>query len=47
MALLRVLGVALAASFPVDRLRKEGQIEHCLLAGHANCDALVNEEMSS
>jgi hypothetical protein len=37
-----VLGLALAASYLVERLRREGQIEDCLLAGRSNCDALVN-----
>jgi len=43
MALALVLGLALAASYLVERLRKEGLIEDCLLAQHSNCDALLNE----
>jgi hypothetical protein len=42
IALALVLGLALAASYLVERLRREGQIEDCLLAGRSNCDALVN-----
>jgi hypothetical protein len=43
MALALVLGLALAASYLIERLRKEGQIEDCLFAGRANCDAVVDE----
>jgi hypothetical protein len=43
MALALVLSLALAASYLVERLRKEGQIEDCLLAQRTNCDALLNE----
>jgi hypothetical protein len=43
MALALVLALALAASYIVERLRKEGLVEDCLLAGRANCDALLND----
>jgi hypothetical protein len=42
-ALAVVLALALAASYLVDRLRKEGALEDCLLAGRANCDALLDD----
>ncbi|HUB97666.1 MAG TPA: hypothetical protein VL993_17215 [Stellaceae bacterium] len=41
MALALVLLLALASSYLVQALRKEGQIEDCLLAQRLNCDALV------
>jgi hypothetical protein len=44
VALVLVLALALAASYLVDRLRKEALLEDCLLAGRANCDALVNDQ---
>ena len=37
-----VLLLALAASYLIDSLRQEGMIEDCLLAGRANCDALID-----
>jgi len=43
MAVALVLGLALAASVLVERLRKEGQIEDCLFAGRTNCDAIVDQ----
>jgi hypothetical protein len=43
MALALVLGLALAASYLIERLRREGQIEDCLFAGHADCDALIDQ----
>lgn len=42
MALALVLALALAASYLFQALRKEGQIEDCLLAGRTNCDALLD-----
>ncbi|HUK58494.1 MAG TPA: hypothetical protein VLV50_04625 [Stellaceae bacterium] len=42
-ALAFVLILALAASYLVERLRQEGMIEDCLLAGRSNCDALLDE----
>jgi len=43
MALALVLGLALAASYLIERLRKEGQIEDCLFAGRSNCDVLIDQ----
>jgi hypothetical protein len=42
-ALALVLALALAASYLVDRLREEGALEDCLLAGRINCDALIHD----
>jgi hypothetical protein len=42
MALALVLSLALAASYLIERLRQEGQIEDCLFAGRGNCDALLD-----
>jgi hypothetical protein len=36
-----VLALAVAALFLVQHLRREGQIEDCLMAGRSNCDALI------
>jgi hypothetical protein len=36
-----ILALAVIALMVVQRLRAEGQIEDCLLAGRANCDALI------
>jgi hypothetical protein len=41
MGLVLVLLLALASSYLVTALRKEGAIEDCLLAQRLNCDALV------
>ncbi len=38
-----VLILALAGFYLVERLRAEGIIEDCLLAGRHNCDALVDQ----
>jgi hypothetical protein len=35
------LFLTLVASFLIQHLRQEGQIEDCLLAHHLNCDALL------
>ena len=37
-----VLALAVAALFLVQHLRREGQIEDCLMAGRSNCDALLD-----
>ncbi len=37
-----VLALAVAALFRVQQLRREGQIEDCLMAGRSNCDALID-----
>jgi hypothetical protein len=42
MGLALVLLLALASSYLVSALRKEGAIEDCLLAQRLNCDALVD-----
>jgi hypothetical protein len=39
-----ILGLAVIAIFLVQHLRKESQIEDCLLARHANCDALIQNQ---
>ncbi len=44
MALALVLGLALAASYLIERLRKEGQVEDCLFAGRSNCDAVIDAQ---
>jgi hypothetical protein len=36
-----ILALAVIAFFLIERLKKEGEIEDCLLAGRTNCDALV------
>ena len=41
-ALALIIALALVALFVVQHLRREGQIEDCLLAGRANCDALID-----
>jgi hypothetical protein len=41
MGLAIVLLLAIACSYLVDALRKEGAIEDCLLEHRTNCDALV------
>jgi hypothetical protein len=38
-----VLLLALAGFYLVERLRKEGIIEDCLLAGRHNCDSLIDD----
>jgi hypothetical protein len=40
-ALALILALAILALVVVQRLRTEGQIEDCLLAGRSNCDALI------
>jgi hypothetical protein len=42
LAFAFILLLALAASYLVERLRQEGAIEDCLLAGRFNCDALID-----
>ena len=44
MALALVLGLALCASYLIERLRQDGLIEDCLLAGRSNCDALLDAD---
>jgi hypothetical protein len=39
-----ILGLAVIAIFLVQHLRRESQIEDCLLARHANCDALLQNQ---
>lgn len=39
-----VLALAVAALFLVQHLRREGQIEDCLMAGRSNCDALIDRQ---
>jgi hypothetical protein len=39
-----VLALALVGSYLVASLRKEGQIEDCLLARRTNCDALLQDD---
>jgi len=36
-----ILALAVIAFFLIEHLKKEGEIEDCLLAGRSNCDALV------
>ncbi len=36
-----VLALAVAALFLVQHLKREGDIEDCLIAGRTNCDALI------
>jgi hypothetical protein len=36
-----VLALAVAALFLVQHLKREGEIEDCLMAGRSNCDALI------
>ena len=36
-----VLALPVAALFLVQHLNREGEIEDCLMAGRANCDALI------
>jgi hypothetical protein len=43
-ALAVVLALAVAALFLVQHLRREGQIEDCLMAGRSNCDALIDQQ---
>jgi hypothetical protein len=44
MGLALLLLLALASSYLVSALRKEGRIEDCLLAQRINCDAVVDEQ---
>jgi hypothetical protein len=39
-----ILGLAVIAIFLVQHLRKQSQIEDCLLARHANCDSLIQNQ---
>jgi len=39
-----ILGLAVIAIFLVQHLRRESQIEDCLLARHVNCDALLQNQ---
>ena len=41
-ALAIILFLALVASYLIQSLRKEGEIEDCLLAQRLNCDSLVD-----
>jgi hypothetical protein len=36
-----VLALAVAGLFLVQHLKREGDIEDCLMAGRSNCDALI------
>ena len=38
-----ILFLALIASYLIQDLRREGQIEDCLMAQGLNCDALINQ----
>ena len=38
-----VLALAVAASFLIQQLKREGDIEDCLMAGRTNCDALIDD----
>ena len=42
-ALALVIALAVIALVVVQHLWREGQIEDCLLAGRANCDALIDQ----
>ena len=37
-----IIALAVISLFVVEHLRREGQIEDCLLAGRPNCDALID-----
>jgi hypothetical protein len=39
--LVIVLALAFVALFVFQHLKAEGELEDCLLAGRANCDALI------
>ena len=39
-----VLALAVAALFLVQHLKRESDIEDCLLAGRSNCDALIDRQ---
>jgi hypothetical protein len=39
-----ILGLAVLAIILVQHLRRESQIEDCLLAHHVNCDALLQNQ---
>jgi len=43
-ALAIVLALAVAALFLVQHLKREGEIEDCLMAGRSNCDALIKAQ---
>ncbi len=36
------LALAVCALFLFQHLKKEGEVEDCLMAGRSNCDALVD-----
>ena len=40
-ALALIIALAVIALIVVQHLRREGQIEDCLLAGRTDCDALI------
>ena len=40
--LAAMLAIAIAAFFLFQHLKREGNIEDCLLAHRANCDALID-----
>jgi hypothetical protein len=39
-----ILALAVVAIFLIQHLRRESQIEDCLMARHANCDALIQNQ---
>jgi hypothetical protein len=41
-ALALIIALAVIALIVVQQLRRDGQIEDCLLAGRSNCDALID-----
>jgi hypothetical protein len=41
-ALALIIALAAIAVIVVEHLRREGQIEDCLLAGRSNCDLLID-----
>ena len=41
-ALALIVALAVIALFVVQHLRRQAQIEDCLLAGRSNCDALLD-----
>jgi hypothetical protein len=43
LALIVVLLLTLGGFYLIERLRAEGLIEDCLMAGHSNCDALIDD----
>jgi hypothetical protein len=39
-----ILALAVVAIFLIQHLRRESRIEDCLMARHANCDALIQNQ---